>query len=97
MRKKTIGIIGAGNHFAKKIFPVISNSNFYQIGGILRKSNRTFKNIPNLNENEFFKRSFDFVYICCPNNFHEKYILKSLKSNFHVLCEKPFIIKKKKI
>ena len=37
MRKKTIGIIGAGNHFAKKIFPVISNSNFYQIGGILRK------------------------------------------------------------
>ena len=97
MKKKTIGIIGAGKHFVEKIFPVISNSNFFEIEGILRKSNRTFKNIPNFNENEFFKKSFDFVYICCPNNFHEKYILKSLKSNFHVICEKPFITRKKNL
>ena len=57
MKKKTIGIIGAGKHFVEKIFPVISNSNFFEIEGILRKSNRTFKNIPNFNENEFFKKS----------------------------------------
>ena len=45
----------------------------------------------------FFKKTFDFVYICCPNYNHEKYILKSLNSNFNVICEKPFIIRKKNL
>lgn len=97
MRKRRIGIIGAGKHFSEKIFPVISRSSFYKIGGILRKSNKSFKNIPNLTEDEFFKKSFDFVYISCPNVLHEKYIIKSLQSNFHVICEKPFIIRKKNL
>ena len=97
MKKKSIGVIGAGKHFMEKIFPVISNSNFYKINGILRKNNKPFKNIPIFKENEFFQQPFDFVYICCPNNFHEKYILKSLNSNFHVICEKPFIIKNKNL
>ena len=97
MKKRSIGVIGAGKHFMEKIFPVMSNSNFYKINGILRKNNKPFKNIPIFKENEFFQQPFDFVYICCPNNFHEKYILKSLNSNFHVICEKPFIIKNKNL
>ena len=97
MKKKSIGIIGAGKHFVEKIFPVLSNSIFYEIGGIMRKNNKPFKKIPILTEKNFFKKPFDFVYICCPNNYHEKYILKSLNSNFNVICEKPFLIRKKKI
>ena len=97
MKKKSIGIIGAGKHFVEKIFPVLSNSSFYEIGGIMRKNNKPFKKIPILTEKIFFKKSFDFVYICCPNNYHEKYILKSLNSNFNVICEKPFLIRKKKL
>ena len=97
MKKKSIGIIGAGKHFAEKIFPILSNSRFYKIEAILRKNNNSFKKIPILKEKEFFKKSFDFVYICCPNNYHEKYILKSLNSNFHVICEKPFIVRKKNL
>ena len=97
MRKKSLGIIGAGKHFAEKIFPVITNSKNYEICGILRRSNKSFKKIPVLKEKEFFKKSFDFVYICCPNSSHEKYILKSLNSDFNVICEKPFIIRKKNL
>ena len=97
MKKKSIGIIGAGKHFVEKIFPVISNSSYFKINGILRKHNKPFKKIAILTENEFFKKKFDFVYICCPNNYHEKYILKSLNSNFNVICEKPFLLNNRKL
>ena len=43
----------------EKIFPVMSNSNFYKINGILRKNNKPFKNIPIFKENEFFQQPFD--------------------------------------
>ena len=95
MSVKSIGIIGAGKHFQEKIFPLIFKKSIFKIEGILRNSNKPFKKIPILKEKEFFKKNFDFVYICCPNFNHEKYILKSLNSNFHVICENPFIIRKK--
>ena len=97
MVAKSIGIIGAGKQFKEKIFPIISKNSIFKIEGILRKSNKPFKNIPILKEKEFFKKTFDFVYICCPNYNHEKYILKSLNSNFNVICEKAFIIRKKNL
>ena len=97
MNKKTIGIIGSGQHFNKKIFPILSNSNFFQIKGVLRKKKITFKNIKNFNEKDFFNQHFDFIYIACPNKFHEKYIIKSLIAKSHVICEKPFILRKKNI
>ena len=97
MRVKSIGIIGAGKHFVEKIFPLISDNRTLKIDGILRRRNKPFKKIPILKEKEFFKKSFDFVYICCPNYNHENYILKSLNSNFNVMCEKPFIIRKKNL
>ncbi len=97
MKKKTIGIIGAGKHFANKIYPILSNSNFFKIKGILRKKNIVFKNIKNFNEKDFFNQYFDFVYIACPNKFYEKYIIKSLKNQSHVISEKPFVLRKKNI
>ena len=97
MKKKSIGIIGAGKHFSEKIFPIIFNSSFFKINGILRKNKKPFKKIPILTEKVFFKQPFDFVYICCPNNYHEEYIIKSLNSNYNVICEKPFIIRNKNL
>lgn len=91
---KTLGIIGPGKHFIEKIYPVLIKSDFFQLNGILRKKNKSFKNIKLFDEKNFFKKKFDFIYISCPNKYHEKYILKSLESNSHVICEKPFLIKK---
>ena len=97
MNKKTIGIIGAGQHFSKKIFPILSKSKFFKVKGILKNRKINFKNILNLDEKLFFEKKFDFVYIAFPNKFHEKYILKSLMSGFHVICEKPFVLRKKNV
>jgi len=97
MKKKTIGIIGPGQHFVQKIYPILNRSNFFKISGILRKKNIGFKNIKKFNEKDFFLKKFDFVYISSPNKSHEKYIIKSLNSRFNVICEKPFVIRRKNI
>jgi predicted dehydrogenase len=91
---KTLGVIGPGKHFIKNIYPSLIKSDFFQLNGILRKKNTSFNNIKLFDEKNFFKKKFDFIYISCPNKYHEKYILKSLESNSHVICEKPFLIKR---
>ena len=91
MIKKTIGIIGPGYHFEKNIISVLKKNRFFKIKSILRNKSKKYKNYKTLNEVDFFKEKFDFVYISCPNKLHEKYIIKSLKSGFHVICEKPFL------
>jgi predicted dehydrogenase len=95
--KKTIGIIGSGKHFFSKIYPVLSKSSFFKIAGVLLHNKKFFKNLNYYTEKDFFSKNFDFIYISCPNRFHEKYIMESLKNNSHVICEKPFLIKKDKI
>ena len=97
MIKKTIGIIGPGYHFKKNIIPVLVNNSSFKIGGILRNKKKKFKIYKTFNEDKFFKEKFDFVYISCPNKLHEKYIIKSLKSGFHVICEKPFVTSDNKL
>lgn len=94
MRKK-LGVIGPGKHFANRIYPIIKKSNFFKLDGVLRKKNIVFKNIKNFDEKKFFKKNFDFIYISCPNFYHEKYIIKALKSGAHVICEKPFLLSNK--
>ena len=97
MTKKTIGIIGPGYHFEKNIISVLKKNNFLKIEGILRNKKKKYKKFKTFNEDKFFKEKFDFVYICCPNKLHEKYIIKSLKSGFHVICEKPFVTSDNKL
>ena len=97
MKKKTIGIIGPGRHFKKNIYPILNKSKFFKISGVLRKKKINFLNIKNFSYHDFFREKFDFIYISCPNKLHEKFILKSLNSHSHVICEKPFVIDDKKI
>lgn len=97
MKKKTIGIIGPGEHFKKKILPVLKRSNFFKITGILRKRKKKFSNYKIFRDETFFNKKFDFIYISSPNTSHEKYILKSLNNNSHVICEKPFLTNDKKL
>ena len=97
MIKKTIGIIGPGYHFEKNIISILTKNSFFKISGVLRNKKKKYKNFKTLNEDKFFKEKFDFVYISCPNKLHEKYIIKSLKSGFHVICEKPFLTSNNKL
>jgi len=94
---KTLGVIGPGKHFIEKIYPILIKSDFFQLNGILRKRKKSFNDIKIFNEKNFFKKKFDFIYISCPNKYHEKFIIKALKNNSHVICEKPFLINKSKL
>ena len=94
---KKIGIIGAGKHFKKNIYPILKKSKFFKISTFLKYKKKNFKGYTFESEDVFFKKNLDFVYIATPNSSHDKYIIKSLEANFHVICEKPFVIKKKNI
>ena len=89
MNHHSLGVIGPGSHFKKRIEPILEKNNFFKIKGFLRKKKIKKKNF--FSEKEFFKKKFDFVYISCPSQLHEKYILKSLNSGYNVICEKPFV------
>ena len=92
-----MGIIGPGKHFEKNIYPILKKIKKIKIKGILANKNRFFKNIKTDSEKEFFKKKFNFIYIAAPNKLHEKYIIKGLKNNSNIICEKPFLLRKKKI
>ena len=95
MKYKSLGVIGPGNHFQNKIRPVIKLNNFFKIKGFLKKKKINKKNF--YSEKDFFKKKFDFVYIACPNELHEKYIIKSLNAGYNVICEKPFLTSSKNL
>ncbi|MAW17712.1 MAG: hypothetical protein CMJ01_04080 [Pelagibacteraceae bacterium] len=97
MEKLRIGIIGAGKHFKKNIFPIIKNNDSFKIVSIMKHHKREFNKYTFVSEKDFFKKKMDFLYISSPNTSHEKYILKGLNSNCHIICEKPFLTKKKKL
>ena len=93
IKKTKIGIIGPGKHFEGKIFPVLKKHKLFSIEAVLREKQKKYKNFQLIQEKQFFKKDLDFVYISTPNQFHEKYIIKSLKAGFHVICEKPFVVR----
>jgi UDP-N-acetyl-2-amino-2-deoxyglucuronate dehydrogenase len=47
---------------------------------------RSYYNIEDLLSSE---KEIDVVSVCTPNGFHAEHAIKSLRSGFHVLCEKP--------
>ena len=85
-----LGIIGAGEHFYKKILPAVKKIRNVEIISILTRKKVNRSNIYFSSEKEFFKNNLDFVYISVPSRLHYKYIIKSLKHKVNVICEKPF-------
>ncbi len=82
MKKIILGVIGNGNHFKKNIYP-----------SIRKIQNIYLKKIYERNKSkEFFSSKFDIVYIASDTGSHFKFILKCLKNNINVMCEKPLAI-----
>ena len=97
LKKINLGVIGPGNHFEKNIFPIIKKYKFIKIKSFLSNKKFFFNKFTCKNESEFFKDDYDFVYISTPNVTHEKYIIKSLNNSYNVICEKPFLTRKKNL
>ena len=87
--KLKIGVIGSGEHFTRNIYPVLTKNPNVEIAGIL-STKKNYLNLICYNEIDFYKLNLDFVYIATPSKTHRKFIIKSLKENINVLCEKPF-------
>lgn len=83
MKQLKFGIIGNGNHFKKNIQPILKKIKNVYVKKIYEKGK----------SKEFFSNSYDIVYIACDTGLHYKFILKCLKKNINVMCEKPLAIK----
>ena len=96
------GLIGLGNaslNLAKE-FNKIDNSKLIAIASKTNTKLEEFKkkfNISNENaysdyEKIFKNKEIDIIFIGLPNTLHEKFCLKALEHNKHVLVEKPITI-----
>jgi predicted dehydrogenase len=88
-------VIGVGS-FGIKRAQSIKNSKLAKLIAIndVNKDNvqkaETILNVKALNLDQILNdKSIDVVCICAPNKFHKDIIIKSLKADKHVFCEKP--------
>ena len=97
MKKINCAIIGFGNIGKLQAEFLIKNKNTDLIYiceknvKIVQKNKNKYRNIKwPLNENEIFKdKRIDLVLISSYDNFHYSQILKAIKHNKHIFCEKP--------
>ena len=89
-----------------KIIPAINNSKYANVYAVATSSNKDIKNyaksrkIPNYfnsYEDLIKDKNVDVIYISTPNHLHTKWIIKAVKENKNVLCEKPITISVKEI
>lgn len=93
-----IGVIGSGR-IAKRFVPEVKYVSGANLEGVYNPHIDSSGKFAEQFELKFFTdnlESFfekvDAVYIASPHNTHYEYILKSLKYNKHVLCEKPMVL-----
>ncbi|WP_144513330.1 Gfo/Idh/MocA family protein [Bacillus sp. FJAT-22090] len=100
MQKIRWGIIGAANIAKQQVIPAIQQTSNAEIIAIASQSGKakalaTQFNIPN-NYDTYEKLldspDIDAVYIALPNTHHKKWALAAIRSNKHVLCEKPIVL-----
>ena len=89
-----------------KIIPAINKSKYANLYAVATNSNKKIKNyakirkIPNYfnsYEDLIKDKNVDVIYISTPNHLHAKWIIKAVKENKNVLCEKPITISIKEI
>jgi UDP-N-acetyl-2-amino-2-deoxyglucuronate dehydrogenase len=100
MKKVKIAIIGCGriaerhaeqiNKFG--ILVAVCDIDSNKVQKFVNKYNcKGFNNIDDLLNNKI--ENLDVISICTPNGLHAQHSIKSLKSGYNVLCEKPMAIK----
>ena len=96
-----LGVIGTGriaNRFVDEV-KYVSGTNLEGVYNPNISSAKKFAEKFELNfytdKIDEFLENIDAVYIASPHNTHYEYILKVLKNNKHVLCEKPLVLDSK--
>ncbi|KOF58180.1 MULTISPECIES: Gfo/Idh/MocA family protein [Clostridium] len=104
MNKMNWAILGPGTiaaDFAKAITEV--NGNVYAVGSRKLERAKEFASHNNIKKiyvsyEEMLKdENIDIVYISTPHSNHYEYIMKSLKNNKHVFCEKAITVNGKQL
>ena len=73
---KTLGVIGPGKHFIEKIYPVLIDSDFFKLNGILRKNNKSFKNIKLFHLSWGFTKAIGKGKPCVFNKYSKVFVLR---------------------
>ncbi|MBS2096944.1 Gfo/Idh/MocA family protein [Carboxylicivirga linearis] len=98
MQKLKIGVLGASNHFIKRVvLPVMQLDNVELYGIASRsdiKAQEVAKEFSIANHYGSYEAlladsNIDAVYIPLPNHMHAEWIKKSADAGKHILCEKP--------
>ena len=86
------GILGYGRMGLSfsKVIKETSNSKLIYIGS--KTANNKSENILKGYDDVIKDKNIDAIYIATLNNTHKDLILQILKSDKHILCEKPFVI-----
>lgn len=104
MNKMNWAILGPGTiaaDFAKAITEV--NGNVYAVGSRKLEKAKEFASHNNIKkiygsyEKMLKDENIDIVYISTPHSNHYEYIMKSLKNNKHVFCEKAITVNGKQL
>ena len=104
-KKIDIAILGLGAIGQKHIKSLLLNK-YYNIKAVVDKNysknnskilkNNNIKKYSNIDK--LIKREkLDYVSICLPSGLHYQHIIKILKSNINVICEKPLVLKSRQI
>ncbi len=98
MTKLNFGIIGCGRIGNRHAEHIIKLGNLKAVCDIVHEkaenlgSKNNAKVYSDINELLRNEKDIDVISICTPNGLHAEQTIQSLKSGFHVLCEKPMAI-----
>ncbi len=101
MRKIKIGVLGASNHFIKRIIlPLKELDNGYIYAIASRDVNKAKQIASEFNIDNYYgsyeellhDKQVDAVYIPLPNHIHFKWIIEAAKNGKHIMCEKPITL-----
>lgn len=100
-KKLRIGLLGLGtivkDRFINLFLNELKNTEIAAVFDLNKKKNYYYSKIFNCeyvkNENDFFRKDLDFIYISTPPHFHYENIIKSFSYLKNVIVEKPPVLR----